>query len=144
MVAVNNQTNPQRPWATVPAAQPRCEDEQPDSGGGPAVAEPPAKEEAEPKKGSKGKAKPAGKPKPPGMLPPYRVLLHNDDVNTFEDVILTVIELTPLKEAEAVQAAVEAHKRGLSLLLVTHRERAELYVEQFKSKLLTVTIEPAE
>jgi hypothetical protein len=29
-------------------------------------------------------------------------------------------------------------------VLVTHKERAELYVDQFKSKSLTVTIEPAE
>ena len=31
-----------------------------------------------------------------------------------------------------------------SLLLTTHKERAELYQEQFTSKGLTVTIEPAE
>ena len=30
------------------------------------------------------------------------------------------------------------------MLLVTHKERAELYQEQFESKGLTVTIEPAE
>ena len=39
---------------------------------------------------------------------------------------------------------VEANQSGLSLLLVTHKERAELYQEQFQSKGLTVTIEPAE
>jgi ATP-dependent Clp protease adaptor protein ClpS len=33
---------------------------------------------------------------------------------------------------------------GVALVLVTHKERAELYVEQFASKRLTVTIEPAE
>ena len=115
------------------------ERDEPD-GGGAAVAEPPVKEKAKPK--GKGKAKP--KPKPPGMLPPWRVLLHNDDVNTFDDVIDTVCTLTPLDELAAARAALEAHKRGLSLLLVTHKERAELYVEQFKSRLLKVTIEPAE
>ena len=36
-----------------------------------------------------------------------------------------------------------AHNTGLALLLTTHRERAELYVEQFHSKKLTVTIEAA-
>ena len=33
---------------------------------------------------------------------------------------------------------------GVALLLVTHKERAELYADQFQSKGLTVTIEPAE
>ena len=76
------------------------------------------------------------------QLPPYRVILHNDDVNTFDHVIATILELTPLKEPEAVQRTIEAHERGATLLLVTHRERAELYVEQFASKKLTVTCEP--
>ncbi len=75
-------------------------------------------------------------------LPPFRVILHNDDVNTFEHVIRTILELTPLSEQEAVQKTIEAHETGLSLLLVTHQERAELYVEQFASKGLTVTCEP--
>lgn len=75
-------------------------------------------------------------------LPPYRVLLHNDDVNTFEHVILSIVKLTPLKEHDAALRALEAHETGVSLLLVTHRERAELYVEQFASLSLTVTCEP--
>ena len=77
-----------------------------------------------------------------GLLPPYRVLLHNDDVNTFEHVISAILKLTRLTAEEAVQRTIEAHERGVSLLLVTHRERAELYVEQFKSLSLTVTCEP--
>lgn len=76
------------------------------------------------------------------LLPPYRVILHNDDVNTFDHVIATILELTPLKEPDAVARTIEAHETGSSLLLVTHRERAELYVEQFASKGLTVTCEP--
>ncbi|MEM1012958.1 MAG: ATP-dependent Clp protease adaptor ClpS [Planctomycetota bacterium] len=107
-----------------------------------AVAEPPA--ETEPKTKPASKKSPKRRPKRPGQLPPYRVLLHNDDVNTVEAVVLTVLELTPLTEMAAIRVTLEAHKRGLSLLLVTHKERAELYVEQFKSKLLKVTIEPAE
>jgi hypothetical protein len=37
----------------------------------------------------------------------------------------------------------EAHHSGRSQLLLTHRERAELYVDQFASKGLAVVIEPA-
>jgi ATP-dependent Clp protease adaptor protein ClpS len=84
------------------------------------------------------------KPKLPGMLPQWRVLLHNDDKNEIDFVVYTVMELTPLKENEAIARTVEAHKKGLALLLVTHKERAELYKDQFESKGLTVTIEPAE
>ncbi len=75
-------------------------------------------------------------------LPPFRVILHNDDHNTFEHVILSILRLTPLNEGEAVKRTLEAHETGASLLLVTHKERAELYVEQFASVGLTVTCEP--
>ena len=37
----------------------------------------------------------------------------------------------------------EAHHRGTALLLMTHQERAELYRDQFTSRNLTVTVEPA-
>lgn len=90
----------------------------------------------------KGKTKP--KPKLPGMMPPWKVMLHNDDVNDMLDVVLSIIELTPLNETEAFLRMKEANDTGVALLLVTHKERAELYQEQFTSKQLTVTIEPDE
>ena len=97
---------------------------------------------------TKAKPKKARKPKPqtkpPQPLPPWRVLLHNDDKNEFGFVIKTVVELTPLGEEDAIIRTLEAHETGVALLVVTHKERAELYKEQFKSKGLTVTIEPAE
>jgi ATP-dependent Clp protease adapter protein ClpS len=85
-------------------------------------------------------------PAPPRTrrLPLFRVLLHNDDKNSFQDVIETITLLTPLRHADAVTKTIEAHEIGVSLLLVTYRERAELYVEQFQSRQLTVSIEPAE
>ncbi len=82
--------------------------------------------------------------KPPKPLPLWKVLLHNDDKNTFDHVILSIVELTTLNEQDAKLRAVEANDTGVSLLLVTHRERAELYQEQFQSKSLVVTIEPTE
>jgi len=77
-------------------------------------------------------------------LPPFKVLLHNDDVNTFEHVILAILKLTPLKEPEAIERTIEAHETGQALLLITNQERAELYVEQFASLSLTATCEPDE
>ena len=84
------------------------------------------------------------KKKPPQQLPPWKVLLHNDDKNDFPYVIGTITQLTTLNEQDAELRAVEAHKTGVALLLATHKERAELYQEQFTSKGLVVTIEPAE
>jgi ATP-dependent Clp protease adaptor protein ClpS len=75
-------------------------------------------------------------------LPPFKVILHNDDVNDFQHVILTILKLTPLGPEEALEKTLEAHETGTSLLLVTTKERAELYVEQFATFNLTVTAEP--
>ena len=86
------------------------------------------------------KARP-GRPKP-RQLPPFKVLLHNDDVNEFMHVIRSIVKLTTLPAEEAFQKAIEAHETGVSLLLVTHQERAELYCEQFATFHLTVTTEP--
>lgn len=77
-------------------------------------------------------------------LPPYKVLLHNDEVNTFDHVIRAIRRLTPLTLEEAIKKTIEAHETGVALLLVTTKERSELYVEQFASLKLTVTAEPDE
>ncbi len=84
------------------------------------------------------------KRKPPGLLPPWKVLLHNDDKNDMKFVIEAIVELTPLNNQDALNRMKEANDTGVALLLVTHKERAELYKDQFESKGLTVTIEPAE
>lgn len=86
------------------------------------------------------------RPAPPRVdrLPPYRVLLHNDDVNTHLDVVDALVELTPLNRQRATLVMLEADATGVALVLVTHKERAELYRDQFRAKTLTVTIEPAE
>src|SRR5438067_906192 len=85
------------------------------------------------------RAKTSPKKQPPKHLPPWKVLLHNDDRNDFDFVIHTIVELTPLKQEEAVLRTLEAHKENVALLLVTHKERAELYKDQFQSKGLTVS-----
>jgi ATP-dependent Clp protease adaptor protein ClpS len=79
---------------------------------------------------------------PPAQLPKWKVLLHNDDKNEMLFVIQSIVELTPLNRQDAMNRMLEAHDQGLALLLTTHKERAELYQEQFQSKGLTVTIEP--
>ena len=78
----------------------------------------------------------------PRKLPLWKVLLHNDDVNAFDKVIRAIRQLTALSKEEAIVRTIEAHRKGVALLLVTHQERAELHVEQFASTGLTVTAEP--
>ena len=77
-------------------------------------------------------------------LPPWKVLLHNDDVNDMGHVVDTIVQLTPLNQTTAIERMLEAHQAGVALLLSTHKERAELYRDQFASKKLTVTIESDE
>ena len=78
----------------------------------------------------------------PRQLPPWKVLLHNDDVNEMGRVVRTIRQLTSLSKEDAVARTLEAHESGVALLLVTHQERAELHVEQFASFNMTVTAEP--
>ena len=78
----------------------------------------------------------------PGLLPPYKVLLHDDPVNDMLHVVESIMELTPLTVEESVERMLEAHNSGVALLLMTHQERAELYCEQFATFKLTVTTEP--
>jgi ATP-dependent Clp protease adapter protein ClpS len=92
----------------------------------------------------KARKKPLPTRKPTKPLPPWKVLLHNDDKNDMVFVVEAIVELTPLNQDSAIQRMKEAHDTGVSLLLVTHKERAELYHEQFQSKGLVVTVEPAE
>lgn len=75
-------------------------------------------------------------------MPPWKVMLHNDDVNEIGFVIETIIELVALDPQTALLRTIEAHKTGVAMLMATHREYAELLQEQFASKGLVVTIEP--
>lgn len=86
--------------------------------------------------------KPSSKPKVEQM-PPWKIILHNDDVNTAEYVVNRVQEITKLDEEDAVRKVLQADKEGLALLLVTHQEKAELFVEMFESCKIDVTMEKA-
>jgi ATP-dependent Clp protease adapter protein ClpS len=58
-------------------------------------------------------------------------------------VVRAIMDLTHFCRAEATHKMWEAHHMGRSSLLLTHLERAELYVEQFANKGLVVMVEPA-
>jgi ATP-dependent Clp protease adaptor protein ClpS len=77
--------------------------------------------------------------------PRYKVLLHNDPVNTMEYVVKTLRQVVPsLSEQDAIAVMLEAHNTGVGLVIVCDLEPAEFYCETLKSKGLTSTIEPDE
>ena len=100
--------------------------------------------ERQPQLPTQSATRPEAAPPEPKPLPPWKVLLHNDQVNEMLYVVETIVELTALSATAATQRMLEAHKAGVALLLTTHKERAELYKDQFTSKGLTVTIEADE
>jgi ATP-dependent Clp protease adapter protein ClpS len=77
------------------------------------------------------------------QLPRYKVVLHPDARNDLMFIVRSVMELTRFPRAEATHKMWEAYHTGRSVLLITYKERAELYVEQFAAKGVTVSIEPA-
>ena len=82
------------------------------------------------------------------LAPRWKVILHDDDVTTFQFVIELLRTLFHKPADEAVRLTREVHRTGSALITVTSRERAELYVEQVRSLArprgfpLTATIEP--
>jgi ATP-dependent Clp protease adapter protein ClpS len=72
----------------------------------------------------------------------FKVVLHRAADKQLMFVARVVMELTRFGTAEAEFRMWEAHHRGRSLVLVTHLERAELFVEQFADRGLPASIEP--
>ena len=74
--------------------------------------------------------------------PRYKVLLHNDPVNTMDYVVKTLRQIVPqLSEQDAMAIMIETHETGIGLVIVCDLEPAEFYSESLKSKGLTSTIE---
>ena len=79
------------------------------------------------------------------LAPRYRVLLHNDDYNTMEHVVESLVQTVPsLTVPQAVDIMMQAHTAGTALVITCALEHAEFYCESLKSKGLTSTIEPED
>ncbi len=79
----------------------------------------------------------------PKIAPRYRVLLHNDDYNTMEHVVESLMQVVNgLTQPQAVDIMMEAHINGCALVITCVKEHAEFYCEGLLSKGLTSTIEP--
>lgn len=78
------------------------------------------------------------------LLPRYRVLLHNDDVNSMDYVVVVLLRTVPsLSYDDAIKIMLEAHRLGSAQVIVCPKETAEFYREQLEQYTLTSTIEPA-
>jgi ATP-dependent Clp protease adaptor protein ClpS len=75
------------------------------------------------------KPKPAPKPKSE-KLPPYNVVLLNDDEHTYEYVIEMLGNLFAHPKEKAFQMAKEVDLTGRVIVLTTHKEKAELKRDQ--------------
>jgi ATP-dependent Clp protease adaptor protein ClpS len=77
--------------------------------------------------------------------PRYRVLLHNDEFNTMEYVVQTLMTVVAgITQPQAVDIMMEAHTNGIALVITCAMEHAEFYCETLKNQGLTSTIEPDE
>ncbi len=76
------------------------------------------------------------------VSPKYKVLLHNDPVNTMDYVVESLRQVVPqLSEQDALNIMLETHNSGVGLVIVCDLEPAEFYSESLKAKGLTSTIE---
>lgn len=78
------------------------------------------------------------------LLPPYRVVLHNDDHNSMDHVVLSLVRCVPsLSPDEAFEIMMTAHNHGQATVIACPKEAAEYYRRRLESCGLTATIEPA-
>ena len=82
--------------------------------------------------------------------PPWRVLIHNDDVTTFEFVERIIVTIFKLSREIAEHIAVVTHLYGIALVCVRPRNEAEkltgraVFAARMEGFPLQVTCEPDE
>ncbi|MFZ4384082.1 MAG: ATP-dependent Clp protease adaptor ClpS [Chloroflexota bacterium] len=76
------------------------------------------------------------------LLPPYKVILHNDDHNSMDHVVQALRKSIPgMSLGRAAAVMWEAHVNGKALVLACPLELAELYQQRLLSFGLSATIE---
>ena len=80
----------------------------------------------------------------PAILPPWSVILHNDDHNDMLYVVQSLVKSVPnLGTTRATRNMLAAHHSGKATVTTCPLELAELYRDRLQSFGLTATIEPA-
>jgi ATP-dependent Clp protease adaptor protein ClpS len=77
------------------------------------------------------------------ILPPYKVVLFNDDYNDMDYVVAVLLHtIGNLSQQDAERIMLTAHLMGSAVVVVCPKETAEYYQERLLSYGLTATIEP--
>jgi ATP-dependent Clp protease adaptor protein ClpS len=77
------------------------------------------------------------------LLPPYKVILFNDDHNEMGDVVFALLHsVNNLSKQEAEYIMLTAHLTGSAIVIVCPKEAAEYYQERLVGYGLMATIEP--
>jgi ATP-dependent Clp protease adaptor protein ClpS len=77
------------------------------------------------------------------LLPPYKVILFNDDYNDMDYVVAVLLHtFNNLSQQEAEHIMLTAHLTGSAVVVVCPKEIAEYYQERLLGYGLTATIEP--
>lgn len=77
------------------------------------------------------------------LMPMYKVLLHNDDVNSCDYVVVCLLKtVNTLSTEQAINIMTEADNTGIALITVVPLEIAEHYSTNLQNMGLTSTIEP--
>ena len=77
------------------------------------------------------------------LLPPYKVILFNDDYNDMDYVVAALLHtINNLSQQEAERIMLTAHLTGSAVVVVCPKEIAEYYQERLLGYGLTATIEP--
>ncbi len=63
-------------------------------------------------------------------LPPYNVVILNDEVHTFDYVIELLIKIFRHTKPKAEELTLRIHNSGRAIVLTTHKELAELKRDQ--------------
>ena len=75
------------------------------------------------------------------LMPRYRVLLHNDDVNSMDHVVAALLRVFGFERSACEAIMLEAHRNGVALCTLEPLEQAEFHRDQLISFSLIATIE---
>jgi ATP-dependent Clp protease adaptor protein ClpS len=78
------------------------------------------------------------------VLPPWAVILHNDEHNSMDHVVRSLLAcVQSLTPEAAIEIMFTAHYHGEATVITCPKEAAEHYRAALESRGLTATIEPA-
>lgn len=84
------------------------------------------------------------------VIPPYKVLLHNDEITPMDFVVETLLRFFLSDRARALEVMTAAHNQGVAVVAIMPLEHAEFKVGQAHGHAkahgfpLAFSIEPAE